>query len=394
MSDFTRTKYIIYTILGVVVLGVVGVMLYRFLAPVAPQLPVEQPGVTGRPVGAPGTTPGGGTPPTTGQNPPENIPPPEEQKLVQLTDFAVIGPSLDKEEKKILFYKKDGGDLFAVGFRGGEQEKVAHVTIVGLIEALWSRARDRAAVFYLGDESRKAFIHLGTTSIAVLPQDIASFSWSPDGRSLAYLLQKDGLVNLTIADASGKNPKTVFTTPIADAQISWISPDKIAFQTAASGLAEGFIFTFSRSAGAFTRILGPVFGLDTLWSPDGARILASQTRRGGKNLTTALYDPAKKKVLRLESSTLIEKCSWAGAKELFCAVPRAIPAETILPDEYLSGEFNSSDRIIRIEAETGEATTIIDEGNFDMSDLIATKDKNFLFFVNRKDGTLWSVRLK
>ena len=47
-------------------------------------------------------------------------------------------------------------------------------------------------------------MHIGTSSIAVLPQDIKSFSWSPDGKSLAYLTPKDGALNLVIADSAGR----------------------------------------------------------------------------------------------------------------------------------------------------------------------------------------------
>lgn len=397
MSNFTRTKYIVYTILGLIVLGVVGFVIYSYVSVVpATTGTQQQPGASGRPVGGllPGTQVTTTSPLGTGTSTIPSLPSITEQKLVRLTDFPVVSPALNKDDTRALFYKKDGGDLFSVGFQGGTQEKVAHVTIVGLIEAVWSRVRDRAAVFYLGDETLKGFLHIGTSSIAVMPPDIKTLAWSPDGKSLAYIISRDGLANLIIADSSGKNPKTLFRTPVADAQISWASSDKIAFQTAASGLSEGFIFAFTRSNNAFSKVFGPAFGLQSLWSPDGSRILVSQAGRGGADITTGIYDVVKKQYAALDVSTLPEKCVWTDAKELICAVPRDIPARSVLPDDWLRGEYNSSDRIVRIDVEKNRTEDIFNEGNFDMSDLASTKDKKYLLFVNRIDGTLWSLRIK
>ena len=396
MSDFSRTKHIVYAILGLIVLGVVLFVFYGyFFAPAAPTTTTgEQPGVRG---GFGGGAPAGAPAPAAQ---PQSVPPlPDlpsitEQRLIRLTDFSVVSPSLNAKEDRILFYKKEGGDLFAVPFQGGAAEKMAPVTVVGLVEAIWSRARDRAAVFYLGDETLKGFLHIGTSSIAVLPNEIKSFSWSPDGKSLAYLALKDDLINLVIADASGKNPKTTFRTPIADARISWVSSEKIAFQTAPSGLAEGFIFAFARSSNAFSKVYGPGFGLQSLWSPNGTQILLSQAARENGGIKTGIYDTAKKQYAALDVSTLTDKCVWGGTKEIVCAVPRDIPALTVLPDDWLRGEFDSGDRIVRIDAEKNQSEDIFNEGSFDMSDLGVSGDKKYLFFVNRADGTLWSLKLQ
>lgn len=397
MLDFTRTKHIVYAVLALIVLGVIIFVLYGyFFAPVPPTMTVgERSGVSGGfGNGSDGGAPGAATAAPAAPPPLPDLPSITEQRLIRLTDFSVVSPSLNPAENRVLFYKKEGGDLFSVGFQGGTPEKIAPVTIVGITEAIWSRARDRAAVFYLGDETVKGFLHIGTSSIAVLPPEIKSFSWSPDGKSLAYLIFKDGLANLIIADASGKNPKAVFRTPVADAHISWVSSDRIAFQTAASGLAEGFIFTLSRATGAFAKMFGPVFGLQSLWSPDGSRILISRADRNRTGIASGIYDAAKKQYRALDIGTFAEKCAWLDVKEIYCAAPQNIPPQAILPDEYLRGEYNSSDRIVRVDADRGQTQDIFAEGSFDMSNILVTRDKKNLFFVNRIDGTLWSLKLQ
>lgn len=392
MNDLTTQKRIIYIFLGVAILGLLGFLLYRFLSPQTVKPPAPARPATGR-IQPP--------PPTTAvEKTPEELKPGEiievgpEQKLIKLTDFSVVAPSLNKTGDKILFYKKDGGGLFSSSFDGLEQQKVSNLTILGMIEALWSPAKDRAAVFYLDQETLKSFLHIGTSSVAILPQDIKSFSWSPDGKSLAYLLPKDDRLNLVIGDSSGKNAKTVFNTPLLDAKINWVSTDRISFQTAPSGLAPGFVFTFLRSSGAFNKIIGPFFGLTSLWSPDGSKVLISTTNSAGKNLKVVVGDKDGKALLDLNIKTLADKCVWLNSNELYCAVPKVILTETIWPDQYLRGEINPADLIVYLNLEKQESREIFSEQNFDMTDLLISKTKDYLFFVSRLDGTLWTLKLK
>ncbi len=396
MDTLNQKKRIVYIAIALAILGALGYLAYRFLIPILIVRPApqgQQPvsgGVPGFPT-APGAEPG------PGAGEPTALPgaaPGTEQRLVKLTDFPVVSPGLNKNQDKILYYQKEGGDLFQQNFDGAEQEKITNLTVVGLIEALWSPAGDRSAVFYLDRESLKGFLHINASTTAALPENVKSFSWSPDGKSLAYLVLRDRRLSLMIADQSGRNGRLVFSTPILDSSIRWTSVERIAFQTAPSGVAEGFIFAYSRLSGAFTRIAGPLFGLMSNWSPDGTLVLVSSTNAAGKNLALTLRDSAGKQTARLDFQTLASKCAWPDAKEFYCAVPRLIPGSSILPDEYLSGAFNSSDQIIRVEAGSGKTELVLDEGNFDISDLVVAKNKKYLFFVNRIDGVLWSLKLE
>lgn len=394
MPDLNRTKKIIYALAGLIILAVLFYLAYRYFAPKLLPTPATQGGVTGRLPGFFGTGELGAKPAPEELKPGESLAVSPEQKLSRITDFPVVSPSFSKDEKKVLYYKKAGGDLFSSDLDGKNQEKISNITIVGLIGALWSPLRDRTAVFYLDQETLKGFLHIGTSSVATLPPDIKSFSWSPDGKSLAYTLFKDDRLNLVIADASGRNQKTVFSTPLREAALSWITGEKIAFATAPSGLAEGFIFTFSRSSGAFQRIAGPFFGLTSLWSPDGSRVLTASTDAAGKNLELLVRDSSGKNLLSLGARTLPQKCAWNTSTEIYCAIPQAIAPNALWPDDYLRGEINTLDRLARLDLEKKEFTEVFAEGTFDVSDLRLSKDGNHLIFVDRRDGTLWSLKIR
>ena len=397
MPDNYRTRRIIIITIIVLIALLLAYAFYRLLASrgqglvpgASPQPPVS--GSVGQNIFAletpilPEVTPL--TSPTAGLE--QKI---QEQTLLALTDFSVVSPVIAKSQDKVLLYKKDGGSRYQVDF-AANQEKMSNITIVGLTEALWSPARDRAAVFYIDGEVLKSFLHTGTSSVLALPRDIKSFAWSPDGKQFAYLIQTSDGVSLIISDASGKSSKEVFQTPILDAQIQWISADKIAFQTAPSGHAEGYVFIYSLKTSTFRRFLGPLYGLTTLWSPDATHLLVSATDAGGGNLTLSLYDSAATKLERLDFLTITDKCAWISTKEFYCAVPNAFPDTAVMPDDYLRGEVATQDRILSFALDTSNTALIFSGGAMDIANLAITAKKDYLIFVNRTDGIPWRLKL-
>lgn len=392
--DLNRTKRIIYISIAVVILIILGYFIITSLLPEDSRVKKTIERITGR-------GPAGGLPLSgeEGESPVEKFPEIEivgrpEQKLVRLSDFPVVSPSLDSGQKKIRFYKKNGGDLLQSDFNGENQEKTSNLTIVGMIEAVWSPNTDRTAVFYLDSEQLKSFLHIGTSSTAALPQDLAGLSWAPDGKSLAYLQRSGSRLNLIIADSAGRGARAIFSTPILDAQIQWITPDRLILQTAPSGIAEGFLFSLSRSSGTFNRIVGPLFGLTSLWSPDGSKFLVSSTNTDGKELKTSIYDSAGEPLLDVSPPTLPQKCRWTSSQRAYCAIPRSLSEDAILPDDYLRGQLNTSDRIVLLDLEGKKIQEVFNQEDFDVADLLLTKAEDYLFFINRKDGTLWSLKIK
>lgn len=397
MDPLARKKRIIYiTLMLMVALSAAGFYLWRSITPPAKEEPqgiFER--IFGKIFGAPEPPP----PPTT--PPPGAIPPPpaekieinEQKKLLQLTSFAIISPSLDAKETRILFYKKEGGDMMASAFHSIVPEKLSHITIVGLLESIWAPTKGRALLRYLDGEEVKSFLHVGTSTVVLFPFNVQSFSWSPSGTQIAYTLRNGNGLDLVIADASGNNARTIFRTPLVSTHIQWVTADEIIFTTTPSSMAEGHAYIYRLSSGAFTKILGPLYGLMIRFSPNGTYALFSHVKRGGKNLTLSHYNTANGQSIDLGIATLPEKCAWAGTDTLYCAVPHTV-ADAQWPDQYLRGENTSSDKIVRIALKDNSTETVFDERIYDMQDLFITGDENILGFIDRHDGTLWRIKLK
>lgn len=396
MPDQDRTRKILLIVIIVIIAALIGYAIYRLI-----RSRTGDPTPQETPQSIEGGTTGGRitlTPPFPEATP---LPSPtvgleeqiKEQILLALTDFSVVSPTINKNQDRALFYKKDGGNQYAADFMG-TLEKRSNITIIGITETIWSPAKDRVIVLYLDGETLKSFLHIGTSTVIALPRDIKSVSWSPDGKEFALLIPNDTGLSLVISDASAKSSNEVFKTPILDAQIQWITSDKIAFQTAPSGYANGFVFLYSRLNGSFKRIIGPLHGLTTLWSPDGARVLISSTAASGKQLKLSLYASSGKEEHIFDTVTLPEKCVWQGLVEFYCAIPQQIPSSSVMPDEYLRSEFLTQDYILSYNIETLDAKKILEGGAMDMINLGITKNNDYLIFVSKADGILWRLKLK
>lgn len=392
MKELTQKKIIIYILITVAVFALLILIFYQYLRSSGKTTPSGTPAVGGR-ISAPQETTTQGpvsTPEADGTS--TSTP---AQKLTRLTDFSTISPSLNPQEDRVFFYKKDGGALFSADFSGQIQEKISNLTIVGLLETIWSPKKDRGAVVYLDNDELKSFIHIGTSSWAVLPKDIKSLAWSPDGKTLAYLVADPTGTNLIVTDQTGKNPKTIFSTPLPASTINWPIKDKISFLTPPSGLTEGGLFVFSRADETFKKVLGLHFGLTTTWSPDGTKIAAASTDRKGKNPTLSIFDASGQELFASNLQTIPEKCVWAGNKILYCAVPKLLTPNWVWPDDYLSGSANTQDRLVRLDLDTKSSVVLSDfsDDPLDISSLVITQKQNWLFFVDRNTGALWVFKI-
>ncbi|MEK7560932.1 MAG: hypothetical protein AAB539_03195 [Patescibacteria group bacterium] len=332
---------------------------------------------------------------TTRPKPGPPLPPAGIQRLIQLTDFPVLGPAFNRDQLRIRYYKKDGGDLYESDFIGTIQEKISNITIVGLAEVIPHRDTERAALLYLDKDTLKGFLHSATSAIEALPDNIRSFSWSPDGGRFVRVMRGPNGADVVIANGDGSNAQKIYSSPIPDITAEWIASDTLSLATPPSLFAQGFLFTLTRSTGALKRIMGPEFGLMHIWRNDGARLITTNTP-SNKNprpvLTLRGADGALLKTLPI--TTLPSKCAWSKTNTyLFCAVPRR-PLTGFWPDNYLRGEINTEDNLLAYNLETDRYIIMLSDHAFDMTDLVVTDDDRFLFFIDRRDGTLWSFRIR
>ena len=162
--------------------------------------------------------------------------------------------------------------------------------------------------------------------------------------------------------------------------------------TKASWNIEGSIYALNVSTGALTKIFGNIQGLTTLANNAGNRIIYNKTTTNGPELGLFINNV----FIPLNLYGLPEKCVWVKDDvNIYCATPNTINTNH-LPDMWYQGLISFSDTIMRIDTQDISKSTIIDTEGYaqiDATNLTLSPNEDMLFFINKKDGTLWKLKL-
>jgi hypothetical protein len=133
-----------------------------------------------------------------------------------------------------------------------------------------------------------------------------------------------------------------------------------------------------------------------LGSPDQSLLLYSETEGG---LLSRIFFRKTNQIGGFKVNTLPEKCAWeTGSKNyLLCAIPIK-PKSAILPDDWYMGATSYEDEIWRFDVarNTGEQIASLNQftlGPVDVMRPFITPDNKYFIFINKKDLTLWGVRI-
>jgi hypothetical protein len=230
------------------------------------------------------------------------------------------------------------------------------------------------------------------------PGNIISAAVSPKGNQVFTIENVGGNGVGFISNFDGSGSSQIFSTPLTQVDAFWPSASTLMMSTKASANSLGYLYSINAKTGVMSEVFGGVGGLSVLPNRTAQLILYSDLSSSG-NLVTSLYNIKNASSQDLPFVTLAEKCVWSRQNplDLYCAVPSSAPT-TGYPDAWYEGTDLGVDKIIEIDTDTGSVHLVSDlaqdtKTQIDAEWLALDPTEHFLYFVNKKDLSLWSVDL-
>ena len=330
--------------------------------------------------------------------------------LRQITSSPVAGVIVFKNnedtnretEYVIRYMEKITGHIYETTTDSQTLNRISNTTIPQVRDALWLD-KDSLIVRYLDDDIIKTFLaelsmdDSGEQKLeGVLLQDnIKEIIQLED--KLFYLLEGGSGSLGIISDLNGENKKSVFESVLTEWLINAIDNTNISFSTKPASNVHGFLFFFNTKTNSFEKVLGNELGLSTL-SNKVSDILYLANNSFGPGMH--ILNDKSGATTQLPLISFPEKCVWSNDNiHIYCGVPVQKLQNNSL-DEWYKGKISFFDDVWKINTETNTAEFIISPRKIGSADidiikisLTETGSGEYLSFINKKDFSLWNLRL-
>ncbi len=350
--------------------------------------------------------PGSGTatvPPTSSENPSvvssEEVPSIRQISAVPIAGFFIVE---EKNKPPLVRYMEEAsGHIYDAPLESLPLKRVSNTTIPRVRQAVFADSGNTVIARYLkedGDviESFKAQLKKAATSTSegelqgtFLPENIEAIAVNPSGSSLFYIVKGESDASGFVSTVKIDKPTRIFSSPIHEWLPEWLTDSSILLYTKASSQAGGIVTILNTKSGE-TRTLSRGAGIT-------AQGYGNTVIYGGSNGVISSFNTTSNASVVLPFGTLPEKCAVSADKTpvIFCGVPSILPSN--IPDSWYQGLSNFRDNIWSIDPKSGEVKLAVDleaAGRvLDVSSPKLTAGNSHLLFINKRDGTLWSVRM-
>lgn len=405
--DFKRILLFIGFLLAA---GGIAFALYFFFfraapAPVVtPPVPGQEvPGGSGLPTAGEGT--GTGVTPTPTQPPviTPGVAPVADGGVTQVTTVSsspTAGASVGKDGN-LSFYDRGDGRFYRMASDGSLQQ-LSSKQFANVSEATFSPVGTNAILEY--PDGSNIYYDFLTNRQVTLPQHWEEFDFNQAGDKIAAKAIGTDESNrfLVVAGPDGAGARAVQELGAnADKVTVAYSPTGQSIAVSETGKASGptsrEIYFIGQNSENLRSMTIEGLNFQPAWSPDGKQLLYSTASSGNEYKPTlwivdAYGDDIGRNRKSLSVSTWAEKCTFADAGTLYCAVPRTLPRGAGLQPTL----FDSvPDDIYRIDVASGLQTRIaIPEGEHTVGSIMLTPDQDSLYFTDKTTGVLNQIKLR
>lgn len=316
-------------------------------------------------------------------------------EMLKITDKPVA--SAEISNNYLRYIDKLNGHLFQTDWNGENIEKISNTTILNIFDVAWGKNGESAIIKFLknGEDINIYSAEFNGSSMIgeFLPINTKSADMSIFENKIAYLTDEKNKGVIFISNNNNSEKKQIISLPVNDFDVLWQNKENLILTSKPSFSDKGIMYSLNLNNKIIKKI-SEGFGIYGIVSYDGENIFLSESVKNSvKNKILNLKD---KKEYEISLKTLPQKCVFSKLKKevVFCAIP--FITQGFLPDDWYKGKTVFRDIIYEINYLTNENKIINEEFNkysMDAINLKLSPDEKFLFIINKKDNTLWRIKI-
>lgn len=413
MDFLEKYKKIFIVLVFVLIVFILGYLLYAVFFKPAPSAPVPGGGIsttTGGGLPQAGTgggqiTPsgqGGGLLPTETGGAQSLSSPIAQGGLTQTTSLNQVpslGAALAANGNDLVFYNQADGKFYRLN-KDGQATLLSDTVFYEVQKITWSPDKNKAILEY--PDQAKIIYDFNSNQQISLPKHWQDFDFSPDGSKIILKSLADDPDNrwLAIIDNQGAGARRVAALGDKNDTVypSW-SPNNqtVAMYTEGQGYDKQSVYFVGLNEENFKSLTIDGRGFEPKWSPQGDRLLysvysSSSDLKPELWITNAQGNNIGSGRVKLDVQTWADKCVFASATDVYCAVPEKLEEGAGLFPELAK---STRDNLYKIDTRTGlKRLLATPDGDFTMSNLIVSANGYYLYFTDANTGTLNKIKLK
>ncbi|MFH1046817.1 MAG: hypothetical protein V1738_00800 [Patescibacteria group bacterium] len=342
-------------------------------------------------------------PPTEGGLPTPVVAPVADGGLTRVTPVtsASTRSAMLSDSGQLNYYNRNDGKFYRV-LGDGTVASLSDEKFYNVDEATFAPNGNSAILEY--PDGSNIYYDFNTDKQVTLPQHWEDFDFSPQGTQIAAksigLDASNRFIVVSNPDGSGASAIQELGENADEVIVDW-SPNNQIVATATTGQSLGVdrheVYFIGQNYENFRSLIVEGLNFQPQWSPNGEQLLYS----AASNLSDwkprlwivdASGDDIGLNRRMINVDTWAEKCVFANADTLYCAVPSELPRGAGLQPRIAD---NTPDNILKIDLITGLQTQVaIPEGSHTVDTIMITDDGRSLYFTDKGSGLLNEIKLR
>ncbi len=321
----------------------------------------------------------------------------------QISKEPVSGSTFTLDSEKVRFSERSTGHIYDFDIENQETSRVSNTTTIRAFSAIWDSIGDVFLTRTIDEETGFVDSSLFVLNQEegwqknILPRNIKSVDISMNSSIIYSLGSISNGVSFFKTSVKQKSAEKIYSSNISEWNLDWINNRSVLATTKPSDSVDGFVYKLDTVSKSFSKVLGPKGGLVAKMSPDENWLLYSSADRNG--IETRIYNTNSGVDTLLNIKTIADKCVWTSDSEfVFCAVPNKIGTVSF-PDAWYKGEVSFADSLYQVIPERGDVEFFVSfsevfNEDIDLVEPKINENNTIIIFQNKKDLSLWGLRIK